>query len=43
MHDQYVESRIHVRGRGKAYQIEIRNDENKDFRLVGLNTLVRTA
>lgn len=41
MNDEYVESRIHVRGRGKAYQVEIRNDENKDFRLAGLNLLVR--
>lgn len=42
MNDEYVESRIHVRGRGKAYQVEIRNDENKDFRLAGMNLLVRT-
>lgn len=41
MEDEYVESRIHVRGRGKAYQIEIRNDGNKDFRLAGINLLVR--
>lgn len=42
MNDEYVESRIHIRGRGKAYQIEIRNDGNKDLRLAGINTLVRT-
>ena len=42
MNDEYVESRIHLRGRGKAYQIEIRNDGNKDFRLAGMNMLVRT-
>ena len=42
MNDEYVESRIHIRGRGKAYQIEIRNDGNKDFRLAGLNSLVRS-
>lgn len=42
MNDEYVESRIHVRGRGKAYQVEIRNDDNKDFRLAGMNLLVRT-
>lgn len=42
MDDEYVESRIHVRGRGKAYQVEIRNDGNKDFRLAGMNLLVRT-
>lgn len=42
LHDEYVESRIHLRGRGKSYQIEIRNDGNKDFRLAGLNSLVRT-
>lgn len=40
--DEYVESRIHIRGRGKAYQIEVRNDDNKDFRLAGINSLVRT-
>ena len=42
MHDEYVESRIHVRGRGKAFQVEIRNDDNKDFRLAGMNILVRS-
>lgn len=42
LHDEYVESRIHVRGRGKAFQIEIRNDDNKDFRLAGMNLLVRS-
>ena len=26
---------------GKSYQIEIRNDANKDFRLAGINILVR--
>lgn len=41
LHDEYVESRVHIRGRGKAYQVEIRNDSNKDFRLAGLNLLVR--
>lgn len=41
LHDEYVESRIHIRGRGKAYQIEIRNDGNKNFRLAGINTLIR--
>ena len=42
MNNEYVESRIHIRGRGKAYQVEIRNDGNKDFRLAGMNMLVRT-
>lgn len=42
LHDEYVESRIHVRGRGKAFQVEIRNDGNKDFRLAGMNLLVRS-
>ena len=42
LHDEYVESRIHVRGRGKAFQVEIRNDSNKDFRLAGMNLLVRS-
>lgn len=37
----YISSRIHIRGRGKALQVEIRNDENKDFRLAALNLLVR--
>lgn len=41
LHDEFVESRIHIRGRGKSYQIEIRNDSNKDFRLAGMNSLVR--
>lgn len=41
LHDEYVESRIHIRGRGKAYQIEIRNDSNKDFKLAGIDLLVR--
>ena len=41
LHDEFVESRIHIRGRGKAYQIEVRNDGNKDFRLAGMNSLVR--
>lgn len=42
MQDEYVESRVHIRGRGKAFQIEIRNDNNKDFRLAGINLMVRT-
>lgn len=42
LHDEYIESRIHVRGRGKAFQIEIRNNDNKDFRLAGMNLLVRS-
>ena len=41
LHDEYVESRLHIRGRGRAYQIELRNDSNKDFRLAGMNSLVR--
>ena len=42
MHDDYVESRLHVRGRGKAFQVEIRNEGNKDFRLTGLNIITRS-
>lgn len=42
LHDDYVESRLHIRGRGKAFQIEIRNDDNKDFRLTGLNIITRS-
>lgn len=42
MEDEYVESRMHVKGRGKAFQIEIRNDKNKDFRLGGMNIVVRS-
>ena len=42
LHDDYVESRLHIRGRGKAFQIEIRNDDNRDFRLTGLNIITRS-
>lgn len=42
MEDEYVESRMHVKGRGKSFQIEIRNDKNKDFRLGGMNIVVRS-
>ena len=42
LHDDYVESRMHIRGRGKAFQIEIRNDDNRDFRLTGLNIITRS-
>ena len=42
LHDEYVESRIHVRGRGKAFQVEIRNNDNRDFRLAGMNLVVRS-
>lgn len=41
LYDEYVESRIHIRGRGKVYQIEVRNDSNKDFKLANINLLVR--
>jgi hypothetical protein len=41
LYDDYVESRMHIRGRGKAFQVEIRNDEDKDFRLLGLNIVTR--
>lgn len=42
MEHEYVESRIHVRGRGKSFQVEIRNDDNKDFRLAAINLKVRS-
>lgn len=42
LQDEYVESRMHIRGRGKSFQVEIRNDKNKDLRLSGLNLMVRT-
>lgn len=42
LHDDYVESRLHIRGRGKAFQVEIRNEDNKDFRLTGLNIITRS-
>jgi hypothetical protein len=42
MQDEYVESRMHVRGRGKSFQVEVRNDGNRDFRLAGINLMVRT-
>lgn len=41
MQDEYVESRLHVRGRGKSFQVEVRNDANKDMRLSGMNLMVR--
>lgn len=41
LYDEYVESRLHICGRGKAFQIEISNDRNKDFRLLGLNIITR--
>lgn len=41
LHDEFVESRVHIRGRGKAYQVEVRNDDNKDFRLSGMNIITR--
>lgn len=37
----YVVSRVHIRGRGRSMQIEIRNDKDKDFRLASINMLVR--
>lgn len=42
LYDEYVESRLHICGRGKAFQIEIRNDSNKDFRVLGLNIITRS-
>lgn len=42
LYDEYVESRLHICGRGKAFQIEIRNDSNKDFRILGLNIITRS-
>lgn len=42
LHDEFVESRVHIRGRGKAYQVEVRNDDNKDFRLSGMNVIIRS-
>lgn len=38
---KYLTSKIVVRGRGKAFQIELRNDENKDMRIIGINTVIR--
>lgn len=37
----YIVSRVHIRGRGRSMQIEIRNDGDKDFRLASINMLVR--
>lgn len=42
MEHEYVESRVHVRGRGKSFQVEVRNDGNKDFRLAAINLKVRS-
>lgn len=39
--DDFVESRLHIRGRGKAFQIELKNDDNKDMRLAGINLIAR--
>ena len=41
LYTDYVPTLLHVRGRGKAIQIEIRNDKDKDFRLANINLLVR--
>ena len=38
---KYLTSKIVVRGWGKAFQIELRNIDNKDMRIAGINTLVR--
>lgn len=41
LHTDYIPTLLHVRGRGKALQVEIRNDKDKDFRLAAINMLVR--
>ena len=41
LYTDYVVSQIHIRGRGRALQIEIRNDKDKDFRLAAINMLIR--
>ena len=41
LYDDFVESRLHIRGRGKSFQIEIRNDDNQDMRLAGINLIAR--
>lgn len=38
---KYITSKIIVRGRGKAFQIELRNDQNKDMRIAGITTIIR--
>lgn len=38
---KYLTSKIIVRGWGKAFQIELRNIDNKDMRIAGINTLIR--
>lgn len=38
---KYITSKIVVRGRGKAFQIELRNDQNKDMRIAGITTIIR--
>lgn len=41
LYTDYIDTIIHIRGRGRSLQVEIRNDKDKDFRLASINMLVR--
>lgn len=41
LYTDYIDTLIHIRGRGRSLQIEVRNDQDKDFRLASINMLVR--
>ena len=41
LYTDYIDTLIHIRGRGRSLQVEIRNDKDKDFRLASINMLVR--
>lgn len=41
LYTDYIPTLLHIRGRGRALQVEIRNDKDKDFRLANINLLVR--
>ena len=42
LNDAIVVSKMYVKGRGRSFQVEIRNDKDKDFRLVGMNITMRS-
>lgn len=41
LYTDYIDTLIHIRGRGRSLQIELRNDKDKDFRLASISMLVR--
>lgn len=42
LNDAIVVSKMYVKGRGRSFQVEVRNDKEKDFRLVGMNITMRS-